>query len=60
MVSAEGPSWPADVHAVGMSLGTWVVDDPDTAVDLMRSGVDAVATNDPEPVVTARREAFGS
>ena len=55
MVTAAGPSWPADVHALGMSLGTWVVDDPTAALALMRSGVDAVATNDPGPLVTARR-----
>jgi glycerophosphoryl diester phosphodiesterase len=60
MVTAAGPSWPADVHAFEMSLGTWVVDDPSAALSLMRSGVDAVATNDPGPLVTARREAFGS
>jgi glycerophosphoryl diester phosphodiesterase len=60
MVTAAGPSWPADVHALGMSLGTWVVDDPTAALALMRSGVDAVATNDPGLLVTARREALGS
>jgi glycerophosphoryl diester phosphodiesterase len=60
MVTAAGPSWPADVHALEMSLGTWVVDDPAAALALMRSGVDAVATNDPGPLVAARREAFGS
>jgi glycerophosphoryl diester phosphodiesterase len=60
MVTAAGPSWPAAVHELGMSLGTWVVDDPTAALTLMRSGVDAVATNDPGPLVTARREALGS
>jgi glycerophosphoryl diester phosphodiesterase len=60
MVTAAGPSWPADVHALGMSLGTWVVDDTAAALALMRSGVDAVATNDPGPLVVARREALGS
>ena len=60
MVTAAGPSWPADVDALAMSLGTWVVDDPAAALALMRSGVDAVATNDPGPLVAARREAFGS
>ena len=60
MVTSAGPSWPADVHALGMSLGTWVVDDTAAALALMRSGVDAVATNDPGPLVVARREALGS
>ena len=60
MVRAAGQDGPADVHEVGMSLGTWVIDDPTVALALMRSGVDAVATNDPGPLVTARREALGS
>lgn len=47
------------VHASGMRIGTWITDDPATAVRLLRSGVDAVATNDPEAIVRARTEAFG-
>jgi glycerophosphoryl diester phosphodiesterase len=47
------------VHASGMRLGTWVTDDPTTAVALMRRGVDAVATNDPGLIVAARSAAFG-
>lgn len=46
-----------EVHASGMRLGTWVVDDPTAAVELMRRGVDAVATNDPAALVAVRATA---
>jgi glycerophosphoryl diester phosphodiesterase len=46
------------VHDGGLRLGTWVTDDPDEAVALMRAGVDAVATNDPAAIVAARDAAF--
>lgn len=58
-VLAAGPSLAPDAHELGMRLGTWITDDPVVAVGLMRSGVDAVATNDPAAVVAARDEAFG-
>ncbi len=58
-VLAAGPSLARDAHELGMRLGTWITDDPAVAVELMRSGVDAVATNDPAAVVAAREEAFG-
>jgi glycerophosphoryl diester phosphodiesterase len=48
------------VHASGMRVGTWICDDPDEAVELMRAGVDAVATNDPGRILAARRRAFGA
>jgi glycerophosphoryl diester phosphodiesterase len=51
----RAPSGFADrVHEGGLRLGTWVSDDPDEAVALMRAGVDAVATNDPGAIVAAR------
>jgi glycerophosphoryl diester phosphodiesterase len=53
-----GGAFADDVHAAGMRLGVWVVDDPVAAVELWRSGVDAVATNDPGSIVAARRAAF--
>jgi len=40
-----------------MRVGTWLTDDPDVAVELMRDGLDAVATNDPDTIVKARAEA---
>ncbi|MGZ5213092.1 MAG: glycerophosphodiester phosphodiesterase [Actinomycetota bacterium] len=58
-VLAAGPSLAQEAHDLGMRLGTWITDDPVVAVELMRAGVDAVATNDPAAVVVARREAFG-
>jgi glycerophosphoryl diester phosphodiesterase len=58
-VLAAGPSLAQETHEFGMRLGTWITDDPVVAVELMRSGVDAVATNDPAAVVAARIEAFG-
>ncbi len=58
-VLAAGSSLADRVHGEGMRLGTWLTDDPADAVALMRSGVDAVATNDPAAIVAARTEAFG-
>jgi glycerophosphoryl diester phosphodiesterase len=54
-----GKTFAADAHAAGAAVGTWIVDDPGTAVTLMRAGVDAVATNDPRSIVAARDAAFG-
>jgi glycerophosphoryl diester phosphodiesterase len=59
-VLAAGPSFAGEAHDLGMRLGTWITDDPILAVELMRVGVDAVATNDPAAVVAARVEAFGA
>ena len=42
-----------------MRIGTWITDDPDVAVELMRIDVDAVATNDPAAIVAARTAVFG-
>ncbi|HTG47425.1 MAG TPA: glycerophosphodiester phosphodiesterase [Actinomycetota bacterium] len=58
-VVEAGPDLPQETHEAGLLLGTWITDDPATAVALMRGGVDAVATNDPVAILTARREAFG-
>jgi glycerophosphoryl diester phosphodiesterase len=59
-VLAAGASFAGEAHELGMRLGTWITDDPILAVELMRVGVDAVATNDPATVVAARAEAFGA
>lgn len=58
-VLRAGASVVEAAHAIGMRLGTWIIDDPDAALRLWRAGVDAVATNDPATIVAARREAFG-
>jgi glycerophosphoryl diester phosphodiesterase len=52
-----GESLASHAHGVGMRLGTWIVDDPAVGIELMRAGLDAVATNDPSPLVRARHEA---
>lgn len=59
-VLTAGSSLADEVHGAGMRLGTWITDDPAEAIALWRAGVDAVATNDPAAIVTARKEAFGS
>ena len=59
-VLAGGASVAEQAHALGMRLGTWITDDPAVAVELMRRGIDAVATNDPAALVAARADAFGA
>jgi glycerophosphoryl diester phosphodiesterase len=56
-VAEAGTAFPARAHEAGLRVGTWVVDDPVTAVALFRTGLDAVATNDPATIVAARRRA---
>jgi glycerophosphoryl diester phosphodiesterase len=43
-----GPAFVDAVHAAGLRVGTWTVDDPDELAMLLDRGVDAVASNDPE------------
>jgi glycerophosphoryl diester phosphodiesterase len=57
---AGGASVAERAHAFGMRLGTWITGDPAVAVELMRRGIDAVATNDPATLVAARADAFGA
>jgi glycerophosphoryl diester phosphodiesterase len=57
MVQAAGDGFAAESHAAGLRLGTWITDDPVRALSLFDAGVDAVATNDPAPIVAAVREA---
>ena len=42
-----GDAFVQEVHAAGMLVGTWVVDDAEPFARLLAMGVDAVATNDP-------------
>jgi glycerophosphoryl diester phosphodiesterase len=42
-----GESFPAEVHAAGLRVGTWTVDDAETLRMLLERGFDAVASNDP-------------
>ena len=46
-------------HSAGVLVGTWVVDTPQLARELVGRGVDAVATNDARGIVPAVREAVG-
>ncbi|HWO70402.1 MAG TPA: glycerophosphodiester phosphodiesterase family protein [Actinomycetota bacterium] len=52
-VLAAGPAFVERVHAAGLRLGTWTVDDPATIATLFGWGVDAVATNDPATALAA-------
>ena len=58
-LSAVGAAYIERAHSAGIRVGTWVVDDADLASELMKDGIDAVATNDPGPVVRARLLALG-
>jgi glycerophosphoryl diester phosphodiesterase len=58
-VLAAGEGFATEAHEAGVFVGTWVVDDPATAVRFMRDGINGVATNDPAAIVAARAEAFG-
>lgn len=42
-----GASFVEEVHAAGLRVGTWTIDDPSTARMLFERGFDAVASNDP-------------
>lgn len=42
-----GERFPGEVHAAGLLVGTWTVDEPETVAMLLGRGFDAVASNDP-------------
>jgi glycerophosphoryl diester phosphodiesterase len=54
VVLAAGRAFVERVHAAGLRLGTWTVDDPAVIRSLFDLGVDAVATNDPAAALAAR------
>ena len=55
-VEEAGPTGLVErARARDMQVGTWITDDPGRIVRLLAAGVDAVATNDPEAAVAARR-----
>jgi glycerophosphoryl diester phosphodiesterase len=56
--TAGGPELVAAARDAAVRVGTWLTDSPSQAVALFRSGIDAVATNDPGSVVAAVRQAF--
>ena len=51
---AAGEAFVAKAHGYGMRIGAWLTDDPAEATALFSMGVDAVATNNPAVLVTAR------
>jgi glycerophosphoryl diester phosphodiesterase len=53
-VVGAGEGFADRVHEAGLRVAAWNTDDPAEALVLMRSGVDAVATNDPATIVVAR------
>jgi glycerophosphoryl diester phosphodiesterase len=52
-VVEAGDGFAPAVHAAGLLLGTWIVDEPTRARALLLAGADAVATNDPRAIVAA-------
>ena len=55
-----GPSFVHEVHAAGLRLGTWTVDDPETVRMLFDRGFDAVASNDPRMALAVLADHVGS
>lgn len=55
-----GPSFVDEVHAAGLRLGTWTVDDPETVRMLLDRGFDAVASNDPRMALAVLADHVGS
>jgi glycerophosphoryl diester phosphodiesterase len=55
-LAEAGAEFVREVHQAGMLAGTWVVDDQQAFAELLRMGVDAVATNDPAMGVRVRKE----
>ena len=52
-VAEQGDGFVERVHGAGVLLGTWIVDDAGRARDLLATGVDAIATNEPRAIVAA-------
>ena len=55
-----GASFVDEVHAAGLRLGTWTVDDPETVRMLLDRGFDAVASNDPRMALAVLADHVGS
>lgn len=53
LLLAAGETFVGEVHAAGLRLGTWTVDDPNAIRELFDLGVDAVASNDPATALAA-------
>ena len=46
-VALDTPSFIAKVHALGLLLHYWTIDDPTEALRLLRAGADGIMTNEP-------------
>lgn len=55
-VVEAGEGFATRAHGAGLRVVTWNTEDPAVALALWRSGIDAVATNDPAGLVAARAE----
>jgi glycerophosphoryl diester phosphodiesterase len=53
-LAPAGEAFVDEVHAAGLRVGTWTVDDPDEIRMFLARGVDAVASNDPAMALAAR------
>lgn len=51
-----GEAFVEEVHAAGLRIGTWTVDEPETMRMLLDRGFDAVASNDPEMALAVLAE----
>jgi glycerophosphoryl diester phosphodiesterase len=58
-VLRAGPGLMDEAHRAGVRVGTWVADDAETLEQLFATGIDAVATNDPETALELRAAAVG-
>ncbi len=45
-----------DVHAAGLSASTWTVNEPELALALVEMGIDSIATNYPDRIISALKE----
>ena len=56
-VQASGPRLMEEVHAAGLRIAVWTVDDPADVATLLGWGLDAVVTNVPDLAVAVRADA---
>jgi glycerophosphoryl diester phosphodiesterase len=56
-IRLDGPRFVARLHAIGVRVDYWTIDDPAEAVALVKAGADGIVTNDPAAVGAAVRAA---
>lgn len=52
-VRLDHPSFVARCHRLGLRVDYWTIDDPQVALQLVRSGADGIVTNDPATITAA-------